>query len=139
MNVNKSSRNLLLFPKSLNSDTKWSSIFQTVDEYFTSKSVPLTNIIACTTDGAPSMTRRHIAFIAHLKKTVPGVICVHCIIHHQHLASKNLSGVLHETLKFVIKAVNKIKASPLNDSLFRELCQDNDEKFEILLLHTTVK
>lgn len=122
----------LLFATSLITDTKGSSIFQAVEEYFIRKNVPLTNIIACATDGAPSMTGRHVGFIAHLKKAVPGVICVHCVIHRQHLAAKNLSGVLHETLQFVIKAVNKIKASSLNDRMFRELCHDNDEDFERL-------
>jgi zinc finger BED domain-containing protein 5/7/8/9 len=129
----------LLFATSLITDTKGSSIFQAVEEYFTRKNVPLTNIIACATDGAPSMTGRHVGFIDHLKKAIPGVICVNCVIHRQHLAAKNLSGVLHETLQFVIKAVNKIKASSLNDRMFRELCHDNDEDFERLLLHTAVR
>jgi len=47
----------LLSAKSLITDTKGSSIFQGVVEYFTGKNVPLTNIIACATDGAPPMTR----------------------------------------------------------------------------------
>ncbi|KAL4090983.1 hypothetical protein QTP88_025732 [Uroleucon formosanum] len=54
-------------------------------------------------------------------------------------AAKNLSSVLHETLQLVIRAVNKIKASSLNDRMFRELCHDNDEDFERLLLHTALK
>ncbi|XP_025405011.1 SCAN domain-containing protein 3-like [Sipha flava] len=129
----------LLFATSLITDTKGSSIFQAVEEYFIRKNVLLTNIIAYATNGAPSMTGRHVGYIAHLKKAVPGVICVHYVIHCQHLAAKNLSGVLHETLQFVIKAVNNIKASSLNDHMFRELCHDNDEYFERLLLHTAVR
>ncbi|XP_050527964.1 SCAN domain-containing protein 3-like [Daktulosphaira vitifoliae] len=129
----------VLFAISLITDTKGSSIFQAMEEYFTRKNVPLTNIIACATDGASSMTGRHVGFIAHLKNKVPGVICVHCVIHCQNLAAKNLSGVLYETLQFVIKAVNKIKASLLNDRMFRELCHDNVEDFERLLLHTAVR
>lgn len=39
----------------------------------------------------------------------------------------------------VITAVNKIKSHALNDRLFRELCLDNDEQFERLLLHTEVR
>jgi hypothetical protein len=119
-----------LFDTSLITDIERSSIFQTVEEYFTRKYIPLTNIIACAMDGAPSMTGHHIGFIVHLKKTVPGIICVYCVIHRQHLAAKNLSGVLHETLQFVIKSVNKIKTNSLNDHMFRELCHDNDEDFE---------
>ncbi|XP_050528101.1 SCAN domain-containing protein 3-like [Daktulosphaira vitifoliae] len=129
----------VLFATSLIIDTKGSSIFQAVEEYFTRKNVPLTNIIACATDCAPSMTGRHVGFIAHLKKAVPGIICVHCVIHRQHLAAKYLSDVLHETLQFAIKAVNKIKVSSLNDRMFRELCHDNDEDFERLLLYIAVR
>jgi hypothetical protein len=85
----------------------------------------LTNIIAHTIDGAPSMTSRHVEFIAHLKKAVPGITCVHCVINLQHLAENNLCGVLHETFQFIVKVVNKIKANSLNDRIFRELCHDN--------------
>lgn len=35
--------------------------------------------------------------------------------------------------------MNKIKANSLNDRLFRELCHENDEVFERLLLHTEVR
>ena len=39
----------------------------------------------------------------------------------------------------VITAVNKIKAHSLNSRLFQQLCIDNDEEFERLLLHTEVR
>lgn len=39
----------VLFATNLITDTKGSLIFQTVEEYFTRKNVPLTNIIACAT------------------------------------------------------------------------------------------
>jgi len=68
INESKETVEELLFAKRLITDTKESSVFQAVDEYFTRKNVPLTNIIACATDGAPSMTGRHNGFIAHLKK-----------------------------------------------------------------------
>jgi hypothetical protein len=77
-----------LFDTSLITDTKESLIFQTVEEYFTRKNVLLTNIIACAMDGAPSMTGHHVGFIAHLKKATPDIICVHCVIHRQHLTSR---------------------------------------------------
>ncbi|XP_025191177.1 SCAN domain-containing protein 3-like [Melanaphis sacchari] len=107
----------VLFATSLTTDTKGSLIFQAVEEYFIRKNVPLTNIIVCATDVAPSMTGRHVGFLAHLKKAVPGIICVHCVVFRPHLAAKNLSGFLHETLQFVIKAVNKIKTNSLNDRM----------------------
>jgi len=69
----------LLLAKSLISDTKGSSIFQAVDEYFTGKNVPLTNMIACKTDRAPPKTGRHNGFIAQLKKVIP-----HCYLYYYH-------------------------------------------------------
>ncbi|XP_076358993.1 SCAN domain-containing protein 3-like [Tachypleus tridentatus] len=60
--------------------------------------IPLKNIIACATDGAPSMTGRYKGFIAHLKKAVPEVFCVHYVIHRQHLVAKKMSARLHDAL-----------------------------------------
>ena len=42
-------------------------------------------------------------------------------------------------MKTVITAVNEIKAHSFNSRLFRQLCIDNDEEFERLLLHTEVR
>lgn len=129
----------LLFAKSLNTDTKGLTIFKVVDNFFTEKSIPITNCIACATDGAPAMIGRQRCFIAHLKNAVPGIFTVHCVIHRQHLESKNLSDELFDTMWFVINDVNKIKAKSLNDRLFQQLCHENYEDFERLVLHTEVK
>nr|XP_042912055.1 SCAN domain-containing protein 3-like [Parasteatoda tepidariorum] len=85
------------------------------------------NVSACATDGAPAMSGRHTGLLAHLKKEVPAVITIHCVIHCQHFSAKQLSGALHDTLQFVISGINKIKADSLNGRLFRELCRENDE------------
>ncbi|KAL4089195.1 hypothetical protein QTP88_024256 [Uroleucon formosanum] len=107
------------------------------NEALLQKGIPITNCIACATDGAPAMIGRQRGFIAHLKNAVPGILTVHCVIHRQHLVSKNLSDELFDTMRFVINAVNKIKAKSLNDRLFRQLCHENDEDFERrLVLHT---
>ena len=53
--------------------------------------------------------------------------------------TKHVSGELHDTLDFIVKCINRIKDKSLNDRLFRLLCQDNDEDFERLLLHTEVR
>ena len=51
-------------------------------------------------------------------------------------SGQKLSDRLHKSLNIVITAVNKIKAHALND---RELCDENDEDFKRLLLHTEVR
>ena len=129
----------LLFARQLKTDTKGESVFNVVENFFKEKNIPLSNILACATDGAPSMIGRHRGFISFLKKAVRGVLTVHCVIHRQHLVAKNLSGRLHKSMNIVITAVNKIKAHSLNSRLFRQLCIDNDEEFERLLLHTEVR
>ena len=128
----------LLFAHLLETDTKGESVYRVVEDYFQKKSIPLTNIISCTTDGALSMVGRHRGFLSYLKKAVPKVLTVHCVIHRQHLVAKNLSEKLHESLSTVITAVNKIKANALNSQLFHQLCIENED-FQCLLLHTEVR
>ena len=128
-----------LFAKELETHTTGESVFQLVVGFFNEKEIPLTNIVSCATDGAPSMLGRHRGFIKYLKEAVPGVLTVHCVIHRQNLVAKNISGRLHHSLSTVIRAVNTIKARALNSRLFRQLCAENDEEFEQLLLHTEVR
>jgi hypothetical protein len=67
------------------------------------------------------------------------VFTSHCVIHRQHLVARKLSDRLHNSLHTVITAVNTIKSQALNDRRFRMLCDENDEHFERLLLHTEVR
>ena len=85
------------------------------------------------------MLGRHRGFIKYLKEAVPGVLTVHCVIHRQNLVAKNIGGRFHHSSSTVIRAVNTIKARALNSKLFRQLCAENDEEFEQLLLHTEVR
>jgi hypothetical protein len=70
---------------------------------------------------------------------VPDVFTIHCVIHRQHLVAKQLSDRLHNSPQTVITAVNTIESQALNDRLCRMLCDENDEHFERLLLHTEVR
>jgi hypothetical protein len=85
------------------------------------------------------MVGRYNGFVAYLKKAVPNVFTIHCVMHLQHLVAKKLSDRLHNSLQTVITAVNKIKSQALNDRLFWMLSDENDEHFECLLLHTEVR
>uniref|UniRef100_A0A5S6Q4E5 DUF4371 domain-containing protein n=1 Tax=Trichuris muris TaxID=70415 RepID=A0A5S6Q4E5_TRIMR len=125
-----------LFARELPTDSKGTSIFLMVNEFFKEKEIPLTNIIAVATDGAPSMVGCRTGFISHLKKVVPGVLAIHCVIHRQHLVARCLSERLHLSLQYVISAINRIRGRSLSDRLFRQLCEQNDEDFNRLLLHT---
>jgi len=65
---NEGPKEEMLFARSLTTDKKGETIFNEVATYFKENNIPLKNIIACATDGAPSMTGRYKGFIAHLKK-----------------------------------------------------------------------
>ncbi|XP_026317857.1 SCAN domain-containing protein 3-like [Hyposmocoma kahamanoa] len=129
----------LLFARTLETDTKGESIFNVLSNFFTEKSIPFTNIISVAIDGAPAMVGRYRGFISHLKRIIPGLTAIHCVIHRQHLVAKHLSDRLNRSLHFVIKAVNKIRSNALNTRLFAQLCDENDEDFQRLLLHTEVR
>ena len=129
----------MLFAISLPADTRATTVFNAVERFYEEKEIPMQNILQCATDGAAAMVGKHRGFIALMKKKIPGLVAVHCVIHRQHLVARNLSAELHHSLNVVIKCINKIKARSLNDRLFRKLCHDNDEDFERLLLHTDVR
>ncbi|XP_065565911.1 zinc finger BED domain-containing protein 5-like [Artemia franciscana] len=61
---NEGPKEEMLFARSLTTDTKGETIFNEVATYFKENNIPLKNIIACATDGAPSMTGRYKGFIA---------------------------------------------------------------------------
>ncbi|CAH2014528.1 unnamed protein product, partial [Acanthoscelides obtectus] len=129
----------LLFARTLITDTKGESIFHVLKDYFIEKAIPLSNIISVATDGAPAMVGRYRGFKSYLKQSVSGVLAIDCVIHRQHLVAKNLSVRLHESLHLVIDAVNRIRSKALNTRLFAQLCEENDEHFHQLLLHTGVR
>jgi len=129
----------MLFTSTLITDTKGLSIFTAVKSYLEKNDIPMHNIVACATDGAPSMMGRYCGFVGFLKEEVSNVLYIYCVIHRQHLVGKHLSTRLHESLHAIIMAINKIKLNAKNDRMFRQLCQDNNEHFIRLLLHTEVR
>ena len=48
----------------------------------------------------------------------------HCFIHHEALASQQLSCDLNGVLEVVVKTVNFIKARPLKSRFFQRLCDE---------------
>ena len=53
----------MLFGRPLVTDTKGESIYKVVENYSQEKEIPMYNIIACATDGAPAMVGRHRSFL----------------------------------------------------------------------------
>ena len=115
------------------------TIFQRLEEYLNKYDIPFTNITAVATDGEPAMISSYRSFAAFLKKKIFSVSTIHCVLHQNHLVAKNLSNVLHDTLKMCIKSINQIRAYPLKSRLFTILCEKDDELSNQLLLHTEVR
>ena len=68
----------LLFARELKTETKGESVFNVVENFFKEKNIPLSNILACATDGAPSVVGRHRGFISFLKK--PYLVCLRYMV-----------------------------------------------------------
>ena len=76
---------------------------------------------------------------ALLKKEIPTLFTMHCVIHREHLIATNLDSNLFDSLDISIKCINKIKRNSLHERIFKSLCEDNNEDYDKLLLHTAVK
>ncbi|KFD49828.1 hypothetical protein M513_09295 [Trichuris suis] len=129
----------MLFARKIRSDTKGLTIFGEIHNCFNENKIPFQNVIASATDGAASMGGRYRGFVAHLKRVLPSVFTIHCVIHREHLVSKKLGSRLNRSLSVVIHVVNFIKSHALQNRLFRHLREENNEDFDTLLLHTEVR
>ncbi|KRX74719.1 hypothetical protein T06_6457, partial [Trichinella sp. T6] len=55
------------------------------------------------------------------------------------IVAKHLTERLHCSLGYAIAAISKIRSILLNDRLFSQFCEQNDEKFNRLLIYTEVR
>ncbi|XP_014777393.1 SCAN domain-containing protein 3-like [Octopus bimaculoides] len=130
----------LLFTEKLPLDSKGATIFHILKFFLFKHNILLSNILACASDGAPSVIGRYRGFSSFLECEISHqVLTVHCLAHRHHLVAKNMNSRLNDVLKLVIKTVNKWKSSPLSDRIFRQLCLRNDEDYTKLLYHTEVQ
>eukprot|EP00106_Octopus_bimaculoides_P006379 XP_014773821.1 PREDICTED: protein ZBED8-like [Octopus bimaculoides] len=112
----------ILFTEELLLDSKGATIFYTLKSFLFEHNIPLGNILACASDGAPSMIGRYRGFSSLLKHEISHqILTVHCLAHQQHLMANNMNGRLDDALQLVINTVNKLKSSPLSDQIFRQL------------------
>ncbi|GFS77856.1 retrovirus-related Pol polyprotein from transposon 412 [Trichonephila clavipes] len=101
--------------------------------------IPMKNITSCAADCAPNMMGKKNGCLKLMKDTNPEMILVHCVIYRQNLVAKNISPVLNEVLRTVIKCVNVIKASAKCERLFQLFYEEQNEDHVRLLLHTEVR
>jgi len=129
----------MLFCESLQTTTTAKDIYNVVKQFMTDNDIPLINFISIAADGAPNMMGRNKGVLKLLKDDQPDMMAVHCIIHRENLAAATLSPQLDEILKKVVKVINYIKSRPKTERLFKQFCQEMNEEYVRVLLHTQVR
>ena len=128
----------MLFCKSLKTTTTALDIYTVVKDYVSEKNIPISNIVSTTADGAPTKMSRRNGVLKLLKDDNPDMITVHYVIHRENLVAGALSPELDQVMKGVIKVIDFIKATPKR-RLFKVFCQDMDQDYLRLVLHTQVR
>ncbi|XP_014774615.2 SCAN domain-containing protein 3-like [Octopus bimaculoides] len=91
-------------------------------------------ITSCAAEGAPVMMGKKNVCLKLVKDENPEMLLVHCVIHRENLISKNMSPILNEVLKSVIKC---IKVNTKCERLFKQFCENAD--YVRLLSHPEVR
>ncbi|VVC39621.1 Ribonuclease H-like domain,HAT, C-terminal dimerisation domain,Domain of unknown function DUF4371 [Cinara cedri] len=93
-----------LFCKPLQTHTTSEIIFTTINEYLIEIDLPWSKCVGFCSDGARAMTGRLTGVATRIKKVAPLCKTMHCMIHRQALASKNMP----RSLKLVLDSAVKI-------------------------------
>jgi hypothetical protein len=76
-----------------------SDIFKAVNDYFTAEDITWANCIGICTDGTAALTGHEKGFQADVQQIGPHVNFIHCIIHREALASRDLEPKLNSVYK----------------------------------------
>ena len=87
----------------------------------------------------PSYVRTKVWFRARVMKVAPHVKFLHCMIHRFELSCKVLPAEFFDVLSLVIKMVNNVKGSALNNRLFKILCEVLGAGHSVLLFYSNVR
>ena len=101
--------------------------------------MPIENITSCAADGAPVMMGKKRGCLKLMKDENPEMIVLNCVIHRENLVAKNITPVLNDVLRSVIKCIYSIKANAKCERLFKKFCENKDADYVRLLLHTEVR
>ena len=64
---------------------------------------------------------------------------IHCFLHRQNLATRQMSPELHDVLSVAVKAINLIKKNALRSQRFAALCDRLNSDHLLLLYHCEVR
>ena len=111
-----------LFCRPLQTTTTGEDIFMKVDSFLKEEGLLWRQCYSVCCDGAPALLGARQGFTAQVKQENPSVMIVHCLRHHENLASQKLSRELQKVMQEVTQVVNFIKARALNSRLFSLKC-----------------
>lgn len=92
-------------------DSSGQGLFEKIKTDLTKYGISLTNVVACSFDGAANMKGCYNGLKAHLEKETPNIIYTHCMAHVLNLVvadstinciqTENLFGLVEETACFI--------------------------------------
>jgi hypothetical protein len=123
----------------LSDRTRGQDIFNVFLKFVKESNLPLSKLVAITTDGAPSMTGKHNGFLALCAKdeSFPKFLSYHCIIHQEALCAKVLK--FEHVMKVVTHIVNYIRSSSTRHRLFKTLLNISDAEHDDVILYAEVR
>nr|XP_053633335.1 zinc finger BED domain-containing protein 5-like [Cherax quadricarinatus] len=119
--------------------TKGEDVFNIINSFFTKNGLDWNSVQQVSVDGAPSMMGGHRGLRGLIQAINQEISVDHCIIHRYSLGSKSLPGNLKLVFEDVLKIVNFIKSRDVNSRIFKELCKEMGEQYQVLLYHTDVR
>ena len=128
-----------LFCRPLAKNTTGEEIFKKVDFFFEKHQLEWSNCVSVCADGAPAMMGSNKGFMSFVKRKNNNISVVHCLLHRENLATKEIQENLAIVFKEVVSVVNYIKSRPLNTRLFRVLCDEMGAELSGLLFHSIVR
>lgn len=128
-----------LLCENLTTTAKGEDVFRLVSRFLEKNGLHWNNVQQVSVDGAPAMMGGNRGFRGFVQRENVEIMVDHCSIHRYSLVSKTLPDALKAVFIQVVKVVNFIKARDVNSRVFRELCKEMGEKYELLLYHTEVR
>ena len=97
-----------LFCRPLTKYTTEEEIYKKVDSFFEEHQLLWTDCVSACADGAPAMMGIKKGFMSFAKKQNNDILIVHCYLHRENLAAKDIQANLALVFKEVVCVVNYI-------------------------------
>ena len=122
----------------LHGRTRGEDTFNAFLKFAKDSNLPLSKLVAITTDGAPSMTGRNNGFLSLCAKneSFPKFLSYHCIIHQEALCAKVLK---FDHVMKIVTHVNYIRSSSTRHRLFRNILSVSDSEYDDVILHADIR